>query len=77
MRSISAAASPWGARDRPVPYSASTQRSGGSVAPSRVSSGMPAARANARFSMASGVLGGSAGNRAQRPPRAAYSRAQA
>ena len=77
IRSISAAAPPSGARDRPVPYSASTHTSGASGAPSGQSSGMPAARASARFFTASGDAGGAAGNSAQRPPAQAYIRAQA
>ena len=77
MRRIRSAAGPWGPRDRPVPYRASTQMSGAGTSASQESSGMPMARARSRLAMASGVFAGAAGNRAHLPPAFAYKRAQA
>ena len=57
IRSISPASAPDGARDSPVPNSASTHASGRGRSPACSYTGMPQARARARFATASGCLG--------------------
>ena len=76
MRRMSAAALPAGARERPVPKSASTHTSGRSRL-STESSRTPASRARRRFSMASGLFGSSASTKATSAPRGLSRRAAA
>ena len=76
MRSMSAAALPAGARESPVPNSASTQTSGRSGLSTAISR-TPACRARRRFSTASALFGSSASTKAASPPRCLSNRAAA